>query len=173
MTLSQPQTVLRPPTPNDGASVFRLIGRCPPLDINSMYCNLLQCTHFAGTSVVAVQTVNTNEELVGSISAYLIPERENTLFIWQVAVDERARGIGLAGNMLKHILDRPQCSQITYLETTITESNKASWALFESLAYKLGTTLEKSVMFDSDKHLAGEHDTEFLARIGPFEFAQT
>ena len=173
MTLSQPQTVLRPPTPNDGASVFRLIGRCPPLDINSMYCNLLQCTHFAGTSVAAVQTVNTNEELVGFISAYPIPEREDTLFIWQVAVDERARGIGLAGNMLKHILDRPQCSQITHLETTITESNKASWALFESLANKLGTTLEKSVMFDSDKHLAGEHDTEFLARIGPFEFVQT
>ncbi|MES0327960.1 MAG: diaminobutyrate acetyltransferase [Gammaproteobacteria bacterium] len=173
MSLSQPQTVLRPPTPNDGASVFRLIGRCPPLDTNSMYCNLLQCTHFAGTSVAAVQTVNTNEELVGFISAYLIPEREDTLFIWQVAVDERARGIGLAGNMLKHILDRPQCNQITYLETTITESNKASWALFESLANKLGTTLEKSVMFDRDKHLAGEHDTELLARIGPFKFAQT
>ncbi|MDH5388001.1 MAG: diaminobutyrate acetyltransferase [Gammaproteobacteria bacterium] len=173
MSLSQPQIVLRPPTPNDGASVFRLIGRCPPLDTNSMYCNLLQCSHFAGTSVAAVQTVNTNEELVGFISAYLIPGREDTLFIWQVAVDERARGIGLAGNMLKHILDRPLCSQVTYLETTITESNKASWALFKSLANKLGTTLEKSVMFDRDKHLAGEHDTEHLARIGPFNFAQT
>ena len=173
MSLSQPQTSLRLPTPNDGASVFRLIGRCPPLDTNSMYCNLLQCSHFAGTSVAAVQTVNTNEELVGFISAYLIPGREDTLFIWQVAVDERARGIGLAGNMLKHILDRPLCSQVTYLETTITESNKASWALFKSLANKLGTTLEKSVMFDRDKHLAGEHDTEHLARIGPFNFAQT
>ena len=173
MSLPEPQTVLRPPTPNDGASVFRLIGHCPPLDTNSMYCNLLQCTHFAGTSVAAVQTVNTNEELVGFISAYLIPGREDTLFIWQVAVDERARGIGLAGNMLKHILDRPQCSQITYLETTITESKKASWALFESLSKKLGTGLHKSVMFDSDKHLASEHDTEFLARIGPFKFTQT
>jgi len=173
MSLSKPQTILRPPTPSDGASVFRLIGRCPPLDMNSMYCNLLQCTHFAGTSVAAVQSDNTNEELVGFISAYLIPEREDTLFIWQVAVDEHTRGTGLAGNMLKHILDRPQCRQITHLETTITESNKASWALFESLANKLGTTLQKSVMFDRDKHLAGEHDTEFLARIGPFTFAQT
>jgi L-2,4-diaminobutyric acid acetyltransferase len=172
MSLSQTQTVLRPPNPNDGASVFRLIGRCPPLDTNSMYCNLLQCTHFAGTSVAAVQTVNTNEELVGFISAYQIPEREDTLFIWQVAVDERARGIGLAGNMLKHILDRPQCDRITYLETTITESNKASWSLFRSLAKKLQTTLDRSVMFDRNKHLAGEHDTEYLARIGPLKLAQ-
>jgi len=173
MNISQPQISLRPPTPSDGASVFRLIGRCPPLDTNSMYCNLLQCTHFTGTSVVAVQSVNSEEELVGFISAYLIPEREDTLFIWQVAVDERTRGMGLAGSMLKQILDRPQCSKITHLETTITESNKASWALFESLTNKLETTLQKSVMFDRDKHLAGEHDTEFLVRIGPLKSVQT
>jgi len=173
MSLYKTQAMLRPPTPNDGASVFRLIGHCPPLDINSMYCNLLQCTHFAGTSVTAVQTVNESEELVGFISAYLVPEREDTLFIWQVAVDERARGAGLAGSMLKHILDRSQCSQISHLETTITESNKASWALFESLANKLETTLQKSVMFDRDIHLASKHDTEFLVRIGPFKSAQT
>ena len=173
MNISQPQISLRPPTPSDGASVFRLIGRCPPLDTNSMYCNLLQCTHFTGTSVVAVQSVNSEEELVGFISAYLIPEREDTLFIWQVAVDERTRGMGLAGSMLKQILDRPQCSKITHLETTITESNTASWALFESLANKLETTLQKSVMFDRDKHLAGEHDTEFLVRIGPLKSVQT
>lgn len=178
MSFSQPQTILRPPTANDGASVFRLIGRCPPLDINSMYCNLLQCTHFAGTSVAAVQTVNSSEELasealVGFISAYLVPEREDTLFIWQVAVDERTRGTGLAGSMLKHILGRPQCRHARYLETTITESNQASWGLFNGLAKKLGASLDKSVMFDRDMHLASEHDTEFLARIGPFKHAQT
>jgi L-2,4-diaminobutyric acid acetyltransferase len=173
MSLSQTQAVLRPPTPNDGASVFRLIGRCPPLDTNSMYCNLLQCTHFAGTSVTALQTIDTHEEMVGFISAYLVPEREDTLFIWQVAVDERARGTGLAGSMLKHILDRTQCRHLRYLETTITESNQASWGVFNSLAKKLETTLDKSVMFDRDKHLGGAHDTEFLARIGPFKLDQS
>jgi L-2,4-diaminobutyric acid acetyltransferase len=173
MSLSQIQAVLRPPTPNDGASVFRLIGRCPPLDTNSMYCNLLQCTHFAGTSVTALQTIDTHEEMVGFISAYLKPEREDTLFVWQVAVDERVRGTGLAGSMLKHILDRPQCRHVRYLETTITESNQASWGVFNSLAKKLETTLDKSVMFDRDKHLGGAHDTEFLARIGPFKLDQS
>lgn len=172
MNSSPTQTVLRLPTPEDGASVFHLIAQCPPLDTNSMYCNLLQCTHFAGTSVAAVQTVDATEEVVGFISAYPLPECEDTLFIWQVAVDKRARGAGLAGSMLKHILERPQCSRITYLETTITETNRASWGLFESLAKKLGATLEKSVMFDRDKHLDGEHDTEFLVRIGPFKQAQ-
>ncbi len=133
-----------------------------------MYCNLLQCQHFADTSVVSVQSDSTGEEMLGFISGYLIPERKNTLFIWQVAVSEAARGRGLALAMLQHILDRPQCSDVSYLETTITESNRASWALFESLSKKSHTALEKSIMFDRDEHFAGDHETEYLARIGPF-----
>ena len=168
MSNFQKQLKLRIPTPSDGASVFRLINQCPPLDANSMYCNLLQCAHFAKTSVAAVQNNGSEKDLMGFVSGHLKPEDKNTLFIWQVAVDERARGIGLAGDMLKHLLDRPQTSHVKYLETTITESNRASWALFESLAKKLKTKLEKSTMFDRDKHLAGEHDTEYLARLGPF-----
>jgi L-2,4-diaminobutyric acid acetyltransferase len=124
--------------------------------------------HFSDTSVAAVQSDSTAEEMLGFISGYLIPERKNTLFIWQVAVSEAARGRGLALDMLQHILDRPQCSDVSYLETTITESNRASWALFESLSKKLHTTLEKSIMFDRDDHFAGDHDTEYLARLGPF-----
>ena len=167
MSISEKQTELRPPSANDGASVFRLINQCPPLDTNSMYCNLLQCTHFSDTSVAATEADSSSEELLGFISGYLIPERNNTLFIWQVAVSEEARGMGLASNMLQHILDRPQCAHVKYLETTITESNKASWALFKSLSSKLHTSLEKSIMFDRDDHLGGDHDTEFLARLGP------
>jgi len=157
MSNFQKQLKLCIPSPSDGASVFRLINQCPPLDTNSMYCNLLQCTHFAKTSVAAVQNNEAEKDLLGFISGYLKPENKNTLFIWQVAVDERARGIGLAGSMLKHLLDRPQCSHVKYLETTITESNRASSALFESLAKKSKTKLEKTTMFDRDKHLGISH----------------
>jgi L-2,4-diaminobutyric acid acetyltransferase len=134
-----------------------------------MYCNLLQCTHFSSTSVAAIQ----DDELVGFISGYVIPERENTLFIWQVAVNDKARGQGLAARMLKNILDRSLCKEVNYLETTITESNQASWALFKSLAKKLNSELNASVMFDCDRHFSGEHDTELLARIGPFNYHAT
>jgi len=133
-----------------------------------MYCNLLQCTHFADTSVTAVQPDSSGEELLGFISGYIIPERKNTLFIWQVAVSDASRGRGLARDMLQHILERSQCSDVSYLETTITESNQASWALFESLSKRLQTRLERSVMFDRDDHFAGDHATEYLARLGPF-----
>jgi L-2,4-diaminobutyric acid acetyltransferase len=58
---------------------------------------------------------------------------------------------------------------VKYIETTITPDNRASWALFESLANKLNTQLNRSVMFDRQQHFAGQHETEMLVKVGPFE----
>jgi len=159
------ELLLRMPTAEDGAAVHALIGRCPPLDTNSLYCNLLQCSHFASTSVAA----ELNGELVGFISGHGLPQKPDTLFIWQVAVGEAARGKGLATKMLKAILQRPQNIHFRHIETTITDDNQGSWALFNGLSKKLNTELQRSVMFDREQHFRGSHDTEFLARIGPFE----
>lgn len=155
---------LRAPKSEDGMSVFRLIAKCPPLDQNSVYCNLLQCSHFADTSVVAEY----QSEFVGFISGYIIPERNDTLFIWQVAVAGDKRGMGIANKMLQHILNRPSCAGVSNLETTITESNQASRKLFRHMANNLGTGIQESIMFDHEAHFNGSHDSEFLMKIGPF-----
>lgn len=155
---------LRTPTLSDGMEVFRLVERCPPLDANSSYCNFLQCGHFSTTSVAAEM----NGEIVGFISGYIKPGQENTLFIWQVAVDERARGQGLASKMLMHILQRAQCQQVSHLETTITEDNEGSWALFKRFAKTLSADLQSSIFLDKQIHFDGAHDSESLVRIGPF-----
>jgi len=145
-------------------AVFGLIKRCPPLDVNSSYCNFLQSGHFAQTSVIA----EIDGETVGFISAYIKPDQPNTLFIWQVAVDERARGLGLASRMLMHILERPHCQAVSHLETTITEDNTGSWALFRRLANTLSTSLNSSLFLDKQEHFKGEHESESLVCIGPF-----
>ncbi|WP_210394797.1 diaminobutyrate acetyltransferase [Motiliproteus sediminis] len=162
--MSLPDIELRVPTAEDGRAVHRLVAECAPLDPNSLYCNLLQASHFSSTSVAAVA----GEQLVGFISGYLIPERPDTLFIWQVAVSDAARGQRLATRMLRHILERNSCAQVAFLETTITPDNQASWALFRGLAERLGAELSESVMFDRQRHFGAEHDSEMLARIGPF-----
>lgn len=150
----------------DGLSVWRLVERCPPLDANSTYCNLLQCSHFGDTSVIAE-----SDHVVGFISGYKVPNRPDTLFVWQVAVAEEARGLGLASRMLAEILGRPVCEEIRYVETTITSDNKGSWALFESLARNMGVTCKSSPWLDKDKHFEGLHESESLVRIGPFTHA--
>lgn len=154
---------LRRPEAVDGSALHALISACPPLDENSIYCNLLQCTHFAASSVVA----QCDQQLVAAISGYLVPGREDTLFIWQVAVSESARGQGLARRMLTDILSRPECSGVRYLETSVTASNEASWALFKGFARRADAALEQTELFDSTRHFNGEKPTEILARIGP------
>ncbi|WP_105103093.1 diaminobutyrate acetyltransferase [Microbulbifer pacificus] len=164
-----PEVLLRRPVSEDGAAVHRLIGNCPPLDTNSLYCNLLQASHFSTTSVAAELSGGERDgDLAGFISGYLIPERPDTLFIWQVAVAEHGRGMGLAGRMLREILARPVCTQVRFLETTITPGNDASWALFRGLARKLNANCCDSVLFDRERHFNGQHDSEMLLRIGPF-----
>ncbi len=160
------KVVLRKPQDVDGHDVYDLIANCPPLDQNSMYCNLLQCKHFSSTSVIAVD--ETDQSVLGFISGYIKPNDSDTLFIWQVAVSEKARGQGLAKRMLLDILNRDTDSQLSYLETTITDNNPGSWALFGSLAKELNTELARSELFTKELHFQGSHDTENLVRVGPF-----
>lgn len=163
------QFIFYQPSMNDGEAVFRLISACPPLDTNSLYCNLLQCHHFAGTSVAVRQ----HDELVGFISAYRIPDKPEALFIWQVAVAEQARGHGIASRMIAHILDREICQHVRFIETTITQANEASWALFGGVAKRYGAPLSSEDLFTKDQHFSGQHDTELLVTIGPLQRADS
>jgi L-2,4-diaminobutyric acid acetyltransferase len=152
------------PEPTDGFEVHGLVEASPPLDPNSVYCNLLQCTHFDGTSICAKQA----GRLLGFVSGYIIPTRPDTLFIWQVVVAERARGLGLAGKMLDALLEGPECGDVDYVETTITSSNTASQALFKKFAATHGAHPSIKEGFDRKLHFQDHHESEELWRIGPF-----
>lgn len=153
--------VFRKPCAEDGSRVARLISDCPPLDPNSVYCNLLQCTHFADTCVVA----ECEGRLVGWVSAYRPPLASRQIFVWQVAVDDIARGSGLGGRMLDVLIARLAPESIGVLAATITESNAASWALFSSFARRHGARLSRRPIFDRGAHFAGAHETEHLVTI--------
>lgn len=154
----------RAPTPNDGAAIHALVDECKPLDLNSPYCYLLITEHFARTSVV----VEDGGGIGGFISAYIPPEKPDTVFVWQVAVSPRMRGRGLAKKMLRYIISQEPCGKVRYLETTVSPSNLPSKKLFESLARDLGVPVEERVLFE-EKHFGTEsHESEVLHRIGPF-----
>jgi L-2,4-diaminobutyric acid acetyltransferase len=98
----------------------------------------------------------------------LPPDRRNTLFVWQVAVSGKARGEGLGKTMVFKLLKRASDHNVNYLETTITPDNKASWALFTSIADAMGAELNTTTLFDKKQHFNGDHESEVLLRIGPF-----
>lgn len=154
---------LREPHADDGAALNRLVAACPPLDANSLYCNLLQCTHFRATSIAATEA----DQLLGFISGYLVPDSPDTLFIWQVAVSAAGRRRGLGLRMLKGILARPACARVRFVHTTVNPDNAASRALFTALAREFDAPVRERVLFDRDLHFAGAHPDEVLLNIGP------
>ncbi|WP_127144223.1 diaminobutyrate acetyltransferase [Pelagibacterium montanilacus] len=156
---------IRAPRRDDGARVWQLIQDTTSLDDNSMYCNLLQCSHFASTCAIA----EIDGEVVGWLSGYIPPETPDTFFVWQVCVAEAARGRGLAKRLISAVLARSVCAEVTRVQSTITKDNKPSWALFGSIAETLEAELARKPHFVREEHFAGQHDTEFLVTIGPFE----
>ncbi|OLQ85463.1 diaminobutyrate acetyltransferase [Vibrio ponticus] len=155
------QLIFREPNVTDGDSIFSLIAACPPLDTNSSYCNFLQATHFSNTCILVEQ----DNRVGGFISAYRKPDQQDVLFVWQVAVSPDFRGKGLASRMLNALLARDGLENIKAIETTITKSNKASWALFEKFDASQGGQGDVTIFLDEQAHFKGKHDTEYLYRI--------
>lgn len=155
----------REPCLADAAAISDLIRRCPPLDVNSHYVSLLLCRDFAATCVVA----EIDGQIAAFLSAYQPPLRNDTIFVWQVAVDESARSRHLASKMLDVLLRRDVVRPVKYLEATVTPSNTASQSLFQALARRHDTDCCVSAHFTAEDFDEGTvHEPEDLFRIGPF-----
>ncbi len=159
--------ILRRPTPEDGVAVNDLVEQCKPLDENSVYCNLLQCSHFSETSALA----ELGGEVAGFVSGYVVPEEDDSLFVWQVAVAPEARGLRLAKRMVFDILRRPAAREIRNIKTTITPDNEASHGVFKSIARELGADIDRDILFEKEQHFDGQQKSEVLWNIGPFKRA--
>lgn len=160
---------MRQPRPEDGPAVTDLVRACPPLDTNSPYLHLIQCSQFAETCVLAER----DDRAVGWISAHRPPSDPGQIFVWQVAVHPDARGIGLGGLMLDELIARPAVRGATHLAATVTRDNDASWALFGGFARRRGLVLRRRTWFERHRHFAGIHSTEWLATIGPLPATHT
>lgn len=155
---------IRKPNINDGESIYFLVTRCPPLEINSVYSYLLLCSHFDQTSAVC----KFKDDVVGFTSGYIHPHRDDTLFIWQIAVHGHMRGKGIAMEMLLDILNRRELGDIRYLETTVTADNDSSRSLFYNLADQLNAQVKEETYFTEEVFKESLHPEEFMIRIGPF-----
>lgn len=155
--------IYRQPGKEDGKLIWQLVKDTGVLDMNSVYCYLLQCVHHPQTCVVAELDGN----VIGFVTAYLMPGDETTLFVWQVGTAAAARGRGVAKTMLQTLLQRPACRKVKHIHTTISPSNAASLALFDSLAKQLQANLNKRQYFSETLFPDSGHEQEDLIMIGP------
>lgn len=158
--------VLDIPRIHDGAKIHQLIAACPPLDLNSGYAYLLQASHFSETCRVARPKLQ-RDVIAAYVSAYSLPNQPDTLFVWQVAVAKDHRGHGLATDLLQDLLLPRGRPAFRYLHTTISPFNSASIALFNRLAIRANSKLERKPFFSSKLFGSVNHADEDLYSIGP------
>ncbi|UFS97077.1 diaminobutyrate acetyltransferase [Nocardia huaxiensis] len=152
--------VVRNPTIEDGARIWRIAANSRVLDVNSSYAYVLWCRDFAQTSVVA----EIDGEVGGFVIGYLRPEQPGTLFVWQVAVDHASRGRRVGVGMLDCLLSDLAERGISTLETTIAPENAASIAMFGALARSRGMHMTRQPLF-TPGHFPDSHEPEQLYRI--------
>ena len=153
-----------PAQPQDGAALHRLISECPPLDLNSLYAYLLLAEHFSDTCVLAESA---GGRIDGFISAYVLPDRPDVLFVWQVAVHARARGHRLAAPCSEHscgargwsmfVISKPRWGLTTRLRAAASPAWPRNWR-----------HISEQPFFDRQLFGGADHDDEMLLRIGPF-----
>ena len=151
--------VLRKPEKDDAKKIVNLIKIGGTLDLNSEYLYLLQCTHFKQSCCVAVH----DDEIVGFVSGYQVPNSPKTLFIWQVAVSSKCRGQNLAARMIMNIKEDLKSE---FILSTVSPSNSASIRVFEKIAQSQNATLKKEVLFAKEDFLDA-HEEEVQFCIGP------
>ena len=144
--------------------IYELVQESKLLDVNSEYLYLLLCEHFSGTCSIAV----CKEKVIGFVSAYILPEQKNTLFIWQMAVDDEFRGNDLARKLILNIIKREENINIEYINTTISPNNVASQNVFKKLKKSLYTEITSEFFFQLTD-FKQEHNKEVLYKIGPFK----
>ncbi|MFA7083635.1 MAG: diaminobutyrate acetyltransferase [Arcobacteraceae bacterium] len=153
--------ILRNPEKNDAKKIVNLIKTGGTLDLNSEYLYLLQCTHFEKSCCVALD----NNEIIGFVSGYCVPNNANTLFIWQVAVSSKYRGRNLAARMIMNIQKQLKSQ---FILSTVSPSNLSSSRVFEKIAKSYETTLTKEVLFEKNDFL-NAHEEEVQFYIGPIK----
>ncbi|MFI2103294.1 diaminobutyrate acetyltransferase [Isoptericola sp. NPDC019693] len=166
---------VRPPTTTDGAAMWRLARDSGSLDLNSSYAYLLLADHFAATCRLAFlpdgpdgpDGPDAEGDAVGFVSAYRLPADPATLFVWQVAVDPRARGRRVAGRLLDAVVDGAPDDggpAVTRLHTTVTTDNASSRRLFARWAAARGATLRETTGYEAE-HFPDGHEAEPLLVI--------
>lgn len=151
------------PSLEDGAEVWRFVRQAGSLDLNSAYCYIMLCDFNSDTCVIARDEKG---EVVGFVSGLVLLNRRDTLFVWQIAVREDCRGLGVGTAMLDALLARSACREVRYIEATIAPSNQASRRLFGRLAERLGACVQELKGYERED-FPEEHEDERLYRIGP------
>jgi len=144
--------------------MWRLARESGVLEENAEYTYHMFSHFFREACVIA----ELDGQPVGFIAGLRTPDDPSRVFVWQIAVDQVARGKGVAAAMLHGLIER-LAPDVEYLEATVTPSNEASERTFRKVARELDVDCETRVLFPGHRFGGPSHEDEVLFSIGPFD----
>lgn len=149
------------PVRGDGPAMRQIARDTGVLSVNSAYYYALMARHFQTTCLVARQ----RDTVCAYITAFFLPDRPETLFVWQIGVAGEAQGNGLGGKLLVALVKK---TRPVFMEATIDPGNTASINVFKSAARHFGADcLFSGTPFFDKADLGATEPPENLMRIGP------
>lgn len=146
----------------DGATLWRLARDSKTLDLNTSYAYVMWADQFSQSTLIA--------EVDGVPAGFLLgfrpPKNPDALFVWQIAVAERFRGMGLAGRLLLELARR---MGVRHVEATVAPDNLASQKLFRGFARRTDCECQESPYIETEHFPDSGHPPEHSFRIGPFQ----
>ncbi|HMQ10331.1 MAG TPA: diaminobutyrate acetyltransferase [Oligoflexia bacterium] len=156
--------IFRKPKKSDAQEIHAMLQPYKPyVGTSPVYTYLLICEHFDDTSIVVTSE---SDEIVGFISAYQPPKKQNTLFLWEVAVKKGYHGNNLNKKMIEKLFNRINPN---YIEATVNPSNQTFIKRLKQLSKNFACELSQKVLFASDHFGTQNHEDEVLFRMGPIQ----
>ncbi|ABW66772.1 diaminobutyrate acetyltransferase [Desulfosudis oleivorans] len=153
------------PVRGDGPAMKRIAQETGVLSVNSTYYYALMARHFNNACMVA----RCGQTVCGYITGFFLPDRPDTLFVWQIGVSPEAQGKGLGKSLLVALA---QQAEPEFIEATIDPDNTASIHVFQSAARHLDADwLFSDTPFFDKTDLGETEPPENRMRIGPIRLA--
>ena len=126
-----------PHTPPPRPNLHLHLASCPPLDLHTGFTYWVLTQYNSRYCFAA--------ELDGEICAVLTAVRTDNpdpqIYVWQVGVGTAARGLGLAGRLLEHLVAAMRRDRIGSFQVSIAPSNHSSLQVFTKFAERSGASL--------------------------------
>lgn len=150
----------------DVVEVWKLVKDDETLELNSAYCYLMFSRFFPDTFIVA----KAENKVIGFVIGFVEPISQDSLFVWQIGVSQRYRGMGIATELLQSLMQKGNSEMdVRMLEATVAPSNEPSISLFKRFAAKHHVPCIVSKGFDDAVFPPGsDHEPEDIIRLGPF-----
>lgn len=127
---------------NEFREVYKLVGNINGLIQHQEHVYKIMSDHFNRTFLVAKdRSKNSNAEILGFILGILSQTHKGQLFIWQVGVSEKARGMHIGSRLLEYMIEITAVEEkYESIMATVETDNIASQKLFERQGFTISSS---------------------------------